>query len=151
MNTVMKIFGIVFVVVLLALYLVSIRDACSQRDWLRESRRTEEIQRLRQVTRRYQEGQYQAVEEWISQRCTLAETMQRLKELEQERDREWPGYTSTVWVHTQLSDQERHYQCVLDHVKTVLHERPEDLTVVLRRLEKDSKQLQTSSPNTDAR
>jgi hypothetical protein len=133
------------VVGLLALCLVTLRDACSQRDWLREIRRQEEIQRLQQVTQRHQEGQYQAVQEWMTQHCTLAETMQRLQELEEERDRDWPGYTSTVWEHAQLSDQERHYQFILLSVKEALSGRPEELTVVLRRLEKDSQQLQTGS------
>jgi hypothetical protein len=142
---------VVLVVGLLALYLVSLRDACLQRDWLREIGRREEIQRLHQVTQRHQEGQYQAVQEWISQRCTLEETLQRLEELEEERDRDLTGYTSTVWEHAPLSDQDRHHQFILLSVKTELSERPEELTAVLRRLEKDYQQLQADrqTPSTD--
>jgi hypothetical protein len=66
MHALLRTSVVVFIVGLLALYLISFRDVCSQRDWLRESRRSEEIQRLQQPTRRHQEGQYQAVQEWIS-------------------------------------------------------------------------------------
>ena len=67
--------------------------------------------------------------------------MQRLQELDQDMDQAWPGYTRMLEETTKQSAEERHYEFLLHYVKTLLRERPEELTVVLRRLEKDSQRL----------
>jgi hypothetical protein len=67
--------------------------------------------------------------------------MQRLQELEQERDKTWPSYSSMVGeIPLQVPDKERYYHIIFNRIQTVLREWPEELTVVLRRLEKEYQQ-----------
>jgi hypothetical protein len=145
MNTVQRTFGVVFIVVLLAVGVFGLRYACSSRDMLSVIHRAEDVERLHTAMLRHQEGQYQAAGEWMTQRCTWEEAMQRLQELDQDMDQAWPGYTRLLEETMQRSAEERHYQFIRHYVQTVLHQRPEDLTVALRRLERDSSSRQTTS------
>jgi hypothetical protein len=67
--------------------------------------------------------------------------MQRLQELERERDEDLPGYSSSTEETTRLSDKQKYYQVIFSCIETVLRERPEEMTVVLRRLEKELQEL----------
>jgi len=139
MNAQFRTAVVAFVVGLLTLGVFGLRLAWSPSDLQRESRRVEELQRLRRAMDRRTEARQQAAQEWIAQRCTLAETMQRFQEL----DGEWPDYI-TLRRKWWPSDDERHYRVLLAHVGGALEGRPEELAGVLRRLEKDYQQLQAS-------
>jgi hypothetical protein len=110
---------------------------------IRSVRRGEELDQLRRAASRRLESKEQAVQELISQRCTLREALARLQELDrewlQELERDWPDctremrkYLSQIW-----SDPEYHYGQIADMVKDLLSDRPQDKATVLRRLEKD--------------
>lgn len=145
MNALLRIFGVIFIFTVLTIGIFGLRDACSPRDILTEFHRAEEVERVHEAIVRHQDGQYQTVQEWMKQRCTWEEAMQRLQELDQDMEEVWPGYTRRMRETTKQSDEERHYQLILHYVKTVLHERPEELAVVLGRLEKDSRRLPPGS------
>jgi hypothetical protein len=146
MHVLLRITGIVIVIGLLTIGIFGIRYACYPRDLLSVIHRAEEVEQLHQAMLRRQESQNQAAQEWMTQRCTWEETMQRLRELDQEMDQAWPGYSRMVGESTKLSAEERHYQFIFHYVTTVPRGRPEELAVVLRRLEKDSQQLHSGSP-----
>ncbi len=93
-----------------ALSVFAIRSALSPGCFEEMIHRGEEIQRLEQLTLRHQKGIRQAVREYIAQRGTLAETMQRLKEREQELAQEWPAYSIHLKQQPQpVSDEMRYY------------------------------------------
>jgi hypothetical protein len=141
MNAVMRIFTVFFVVCLLALAVFGFREVSSRLELVSGIHRAEQVEPLRQARLRFLEGQNRAAEEWLTQRCTWEETLQRLQELDQEIDQAWPGYTRMIGETTQQSAQERHYQLILYYVTQTLRKRPEELTVSLCRLEKDSQRV----------
>jgi hypothetical protein len=65
--------------------------------------------------------------------------MQRVREL----DQEWPSISSVVRKTSPMSDEERYYGAIISYVRAILHGRSEELATVLRRLERDYRQLQT--------
>jgi septal ring factor EnvC (AmiA/AmiB activator) len=138
MNALLRTAVVALAVGLLTLGVFGLRFAWSPSDILREIRRGEEIQGLRRITDRRTEARQKAVQEYIAQRRTLAETMQRF----QESDHEWPYYDAVLWKCS--SDDEKHYRQLIGHVEGALEGRPEELAAVLRRLEKDYQQLQAS-------
>jgi hypothetical protein len=145
MNALLRTTAVALVVALLTLGVFGPRFACSPGDYqtlLQEIRRHEELQELEQTTSRREEAIRQATHDYIAQRCTLAETMQRVRELEREVDQEWP-YLSSARKMSPLSDEERHYGVIISYVQTILYGRSGELATVLRRLEKDYQQLQT--------
>jgi hypothetical protein len=112
--------------------------------------RREDLLRKWEAYRGRLESRKQAVREWIAQRRTLAETVQRFQEL----DREW-GDTSAIgrpmWPGT---EEEIRYQHIRSIVELLLQGRPQELAPVLRRLEMNYRQLQAggqkpSSATTD--
>jgi hypothetical protein len=140
-----------FILGLLAVGVFGLRCACLPSEEMREMMKTihraEEVTRLNQAAQRRLEGKHQAVQAWMSQRCTWEETMQRMQELDEEMEEAWPGYTRMIGRITPLSAEQRRYQCVFHYVKTVLRERPEELAEVLRRLEKDSQRSPPGNPS----
>jgi hypothetical protein len=138
--------ALLFILGLLAGGVYGIRHACSPRKTLTIIRRAEELERLHQAALRRLEGKFQATQEWLQQRCTWEETMQRMRELDEVLEADWSGYTRTIGEITPLSGEQKHHQGILQYVKTVLRERPEELAEVLRRLEKDSQRLPSGSP-----
>jgi hypothetical protein len=137
----------VFIVALLTLGVFGLRYACSPRDMLSEIHRAEEVERVHEAMLRHQEGQYRAAQEWLTQQSTWEETMQRLQEVDEEMDQAWSGYTRMLEETTKQSNGERHCQFLLHYVKMALRKRPEELTVVLRRLEKDSQRVPPGNPS----
>jgi hypothetical protein len=123
---------------LLTLGVFTLRFACSPAD-SQETRRGEELQKLQRATLRREQARRQAVQEWMAQRRSLAETMQRFQEL----DHDWPDY-SEARLREKLpeSDVERHYRLILSYARAELQGRSEELATVLRRLENEYQQLQ---------
>lgn len=126
------------IVGLLAVCVFGLRFGCSPSAFQKEIRRGENLERLKQATFRRVEARRQAVQEWIAQRYSLAETMQRFQEWE----REWPDYSAIVRKTQTESDEKRYYRIIGSHVEAVLQGRPEELASALCRLEKDYQQLQ---------
>jgi hypothetical protein len=141
MKAVMRIFPVFFVVSALALAVFGFREVSSRLELVGGIFRAEEVEPLRQANLRYREGLNRAAEEWLTQHRTWEETLQLLQELDQEMDQAWPGYTRMIGEQTQQSAEERHYHIILYYVLRILRERPEELTVALRRLEKDSQRV----------
>jgi hypothetical protein len=149
--------AVALVVVLLALGVFGFRLTCSPSDYqelVQASRRREDLRELERAILRRHQPQVQAVQAWIAQRCTLAETMQQLQEGDREWQQEWPAYTikEKGWA----SDEDRYYQVILTHVEEILRERPEELATALCRLQRDYQQLQAdrqrpSTAATDSR
>lgn len=140
-----RISAVVLVVSLLTLGAVGLRIAFAPEDCqilLEESRRYEKLQQLQRATLRHGEALQHAAQEYIAQRCTLAEAMQRVQELEQELGREWPAYAPILRQPQPLPDDGRHYGIILAYVAAVLRSQPEELAAVRRRSEKDYQQLQ---------
>jgi hypothetical protein len=78
----------------------------------------------------------------MAQRSSLEDTMQRLQELDQEMEQAWPGYTRLVEETTKGTLEAWHHQFILDYIKDVLHDQPEEFALARRRLEKEHQQLQ---------
>jgi hypothetical protein len=153
MNPLLRTTAVALVVVLLALGVFGLRLACSPSDYqelVQASRRREDLRERERASLRRRQLHEQAVQAWIAQRCTLAETMQRLQEGDREVAQEWPAYTIKEKGWT--SDEDRHYQLILTHVEEILPERPEELATARCRLERDYQQLQANRqrPSTTA-
>jgi hypothetical protein len=136
MNALLRTIVVALVVGLLTLGVFGLRLTCFSGE-LPESRHSEEFQRLKQATDRRMEARQQAVQEYIAQRCILAETMRRFREL----DREWPDYVAPnrKWWP---SDGERHYRILIACFEGILEGQAEESAATFRRLEKDRQQLQ---------
>jgi hypothetical protein len=94
---------------LLTVGFLTLRFAYSQGDFQEMIRRSEELQRLERVMLRREQAMRQATQAYIAQRCTLAETMERWRELEQELGQGWPPYQDILLQHlSPLSDEQRH-------------------------------------------
>jgi hypothetical protein len=119
---------------LLTLGYFTLRYVYSPGDFLEMIRRTEEIDRLKQTNLHHLEALRQAAQAYIARRCTLAQTLQRWKELEQELGQEWPFYRDILRQLPALSDDERRYEVIRGHIKYNLRRQPEKLAAVLRRL-----------------
>jgi hypothetical protein len=142
MNNLMRTTVSILVLGLLTLGVFTLRFACSGGDWQEVIRRSEELQRLDEATLRRQQAMRHATQAYIDQRYTLAQTMQRWHELEQELGQEWPVYSNILRQKlTSLSDEERHYGGIMAQVEAILRGQPEKLAAVLHRLEKDYQQL----------
>jgi hypothetical protein len=127
---------------LLTLGCFTLRFAGSPGDFSEMLHRSEEIERLQQATLRREQAMRQAAQAYIAQRCTLAQTMQRWRQLEQELGQEWPLYQDILRRHlTPIADEERHYEGIVAIVDAILRGHPEELVTVLRRLETEYQQL----------
>jgi hypothetical protein len=103
----------------------------------------EEVGRLEQALKNREEERKQAVQELLSQQRTLAETLQRFQELNQQ----WPDLNALARVAgAEESDEEIAYRLIIWYIKIALSERSEELPVVLRRLENDYQQLHSGRP-----
>jgi hypothetical protein len=140
MKPFMRLFPL-FLVVCVALAVFAFGEVSSRLESVGRFFRSEEAEPLRQARLRFLEGQNRAAEEWLTQRYTWEETLERLQELDQEMDQAWPGFTRMIGETTQQSAEERHYQVILYCVLKILRDRPEELIVALRRLEKDSQRV----------
>ncbi|HEY7422646.1 MAG TPA: hypothetical protein VH682_00165 [Gemmataceae bacterium] len=123
---------------------------------LRAVHHAEMLQQEQQATLRRFESKEQVVREMIAQRCSLQEALTRLQEVDREFAREWPASfakLSEIRARQWPSEVEGHYQYIIEIVQGLLDDRPEEAAAVLRRLEKDYQQLQTSmqTPSTAPR
>jgi hypothetical protein len=153
MNAPIRTAVVALVVGLLTLGVFGLRFACSPGDYerfLQESRRQEELRDLKQAISRREEAIRQATHDYIAERCTLAESIQRLRQLEQE----WlPSADHNLVRETSgMSDEKRHYELIMNYVRSILRGRSEELATVVRRLEKDYQRLQAGrqTPSTAA-
>ena len=136
MNAPLRTIVVALVVGLLTLGVFGLRLLCFSWEFP-ESHHNEKFLRLKQATDRRMEARQRAAQEYVAQRCTLAETMRRFQEL----DHEWPDYVTPnrgSWP----SDEKRHYRVLLTCVEGILQGQPEEWAAVLGRLEKDYQQLQ---------
>jgi hypothetical protein len=92
---------------------------------------------MRQATLARLEARDQVVRDLIAQRYTLAEAIEQFLEL----DRQWPDLISKV-QHGR-SDEERIYEHIRFMVENMLHDHPEQASIVLGRLEQEYKKLRT--------
>jgi hypothetical protein len=107
------------------------------------ARREAEVEHLEQALKRREEARRQAVQELLSQRCTLKETLLRFQALNQE----WPDIIVMARVAgAEESDEEIAYRLILQYVQIALSERSEESAAALRRVENDYQQLHTGSP-----
>ncbi len=86
------------------------------------------------------EARDQVVRALIAQRCTLAQAIERYLEL----DRQWPDITSKVLASQ--SQEERLYKNIRLRVKDLLHDSPEQASILLRRLDQEYEKLRTQRP-----
>jgi hypothetical protein len=146
MTTLLRIFGVAIIVFLLTVEVFILRYVCDFRGMQTVIHQAEELEQLHEAVLHLEQSQHQAVQEWIAQRCTLAQTMQRFQELEQEMDQTSPAYTRKMRKISKLPDEERHYLLIRERVESILHDRPGELALALRPLERDYQQLQAGSP-----
>src|SRR5262245_55697009 len=152
MNALLRLAVVVTVMLPLAvLGCFGLRIACNPealRILLREARLREELQQGQQATLRRVESKEQVVRDVIAQRCSLKEALARFQELDREFDREWPdscSKQSEIRAWRWPSEVERQYRNIIATVNDLRRDRPEEAATVLRRLEKDYQQLQTST------
>jgi len=146
MNPLLRTTVVVLVVVLLALGVFGFHLACSPSDYqelVQASRRKEDLRERERASLRLRQLHKQAVQEWIAQRCTLAETMQRLPEGDRELEQKWPAYY-TIKQKEWASEEDRYYHLIREYVEEILHERPEELATARCRLQRDYRQLQAN-------
>lgn len=141
MTAFMRISGGFIGVFLLALVGFSLLYGCDSRAWLTAIHHGEELDQLHEFVLNREKSQRQAVQEWIVQRRTLAETMQRFQELDQESDEIWPGRIRIIRTNPKLSAENRSYGSIRHLVESILREHPEELALALCRLEKDFQRL----------
>jgi hypothetical protein len=144
MNALMRMILVAFVGVLLTLGIFGLRFAYSPGDYqklLQAVRRHEELKEWHRETWRHAKAIRQAAHEYIVQRCTLVETMQRLQELELQCGQEWPAYGAFLRQPGPFSDEERYYALIIAYGEDNLRGRPDEAAAFLRRLEKDYQQL----------
>lgn len=158
MNSLVRTIAITLIASMLTLGVFGLRFVCAPgayRQFLRETRRQEELRELERVSLQRRESQRRAVEEWIAERRTLPETFQRFQELEQEwLDQALPDYPTGVWkALSGWPDGERHLRLIEIHAEASLYGRPEELAPVLDRLEKNYRELRTGkqTPSTAKR
>jgi hypothetical protein len=125
---------------LLATSFFTFRYACSPADELETIRRREELQRLERATFEREEARRQIVCVWIARQCTLVEMIAKF----QEWDHQWPDYSNSARLT--MEDDKRRYQQIAGYLDEVLHDRPEEVAAILRRLEKEYPRLQAGKP-----
>ena len=116
-----------------------------QREWIQQVRLTEELARaerlnqLREASFRRVEAKRQVVKEVIAGRRGLTEAIERFRDL----DRQWPDIRTGIkkpelqW----MSEDEYDGRTVIDQVRQVLADRPDEAATVADRLEKELQQL----------
>jgi hypothetical protein len=128
------------VMALLATSFLAFRYACSPADELETIGRREELQRLERATFEREEARRQMVRVWIARQCSLVEMIAKF----QEWDHQWPDYGNSTRL--MMEDDKRRYQQIAGYIDEVLHDRPEDLAAILRRLEKEYSRLKVGKP-----
>jgi hypothetical protein len=142
MNSSMRSVLLVAVASVLALCLFGLHFACSPVD-LSAIHHREELDQALGTTFRRMETRRQVVRELIDRRCTLAEAIAQYEEL----DEELPDFIVAGQKEPSGgSNKERRYRLILAEVEEILHDQPEELSEVIRRLEKEYQQLPADIP-----
>jgi hypothetical protein len=128
---------------LLAVGVFSLRFACTPMDF-REDIRSSELAEMRRASEARIEAREQVVRNLIAQRYSLAEAIEHFLEL----DRQWPELLSKV--QADQSPQERVYQHIHWRIEDALRDRPEQASIVLRRLEQEYAKLRTEEQTPSA-
>src|SRR5262249_46673917 len=131
---------------LLAVGVLSLRFACTPMDF-REDLRSAELDKMRRANLDRREARDHVVRALIGQRGTVAEAIAHFLEL----DRQWPEVISKVLAYQ--FQEERFYQNIRLRVKEMLHDHPEQASIVVRRLEQEYEELRTErqTPSTAAK
>ncbi|HEY7327386.1 MAG TPA: hypothetical protein VH592_07100 [Gemmataceae bacterium] len=145
MNALIRPIIVAVVLVPLAVCVFGLRFGCDSTDlrrMVREVRRREKLQQWRRDTLRFTEARVEVVRELIAQRRSLTQALTRLQELDREQSDSIAKSSKTYKRY--FSDIEEHYQYIIAIAKGLLKDRPEEVEVVLCRLEKEYQQLQAS-------
>jgi hypothetical protein len=103
-----------------------------------ESEREEKLQQMHEATHCRLEAKRQMAQEVIARKRSLAEAIEQFRTL----DRQWPECPPEPTLGALgISDDELDGLCVLDHVRRVLADRPDEAVEVVGRLEKELKEL----------
>jgi hypothetical protein len=115
------------------------RDSGTRASMAEEVARNEELDRREAAIRRRREAKAQVAAEVIARRRSLAEAVEQFREL----DREWPENHSGPRTPEDfgMSVDEWGGRNVLDFVRRVLADRPDEAAAVAGRLEKELQQL----------
>jgi hypothetical protein len=140
----------VLCIVVLALGVVFFDPSClltspapwdaDRRDSLAETlARSEELRQLHEASYRRLGAKWQIAQEVIAGRRSLAEAMEQFRDL----DRQWPDLRSRIRKPEDLwmSEDEWDGRAVIDQVRQVLADRPDEAAAVAGRLEKELQQL----------
>jgi hypothetical protein len=97
--------------------------------------RREHLKQLHEVTFRRIEAKWQVAKEVIARRRTLAEAIEQYRDL----DRQWPDIRARAERHelVWMSEDEWDGRSVIDQVRQVLAQRPDEAAAVAGRLEKE--------------
>jgi hypothetical protein len=128
---------------LLALCVFGLRFSCTAPDF-QEQIRSAKLAEMRRANLDRLEARDQVVRALIAQRCTVAEAIEQFLEL----DRQWPDVISKVLAYQ--SQEERVYQNIRLRVKEMLHDHPEQASIVLRRLEQEYEKLRADGQTRSA-
>ncbi|HZV04515.1 MAG TPA: hypothetical protein VE999_05445 [Gemmataceae bacterium] len=116
--------------VLLGIGVFSLRFACDLPDF-QEEFRSARLAEMRQNMLTRLEARDQVARDLIAQQCTLAQAIEQFLRL----DQEWSASASKALADQ--SPQEKSYHYIRSIVEDVLHDQPEQASIVLRRLERE--------------
>jgi hypothetical protein len=103
-----------------------------------ERRREEKLREMHEATHRRLQAKREVVEEVIARRRSLTEAIEQFRSL----DRQWPECPPGPTLEALgISEDELDGLGVLDYVKRVLADRPDEAVKVAGRLEKELKEL----------
>jgi hypothetical protein len=137
MNAMMRTVIVGCFVGLLAVAVFCLRFACTID--FREDIRSVELAEMRRASESRLEARDHVVRDLIAQRYTLGEAIEQFLEL----DRQWPELLSKA--RAGRSQEERVYQHIRWKVEDALRDRPEQASIVLRRLEQEYEKFRTES------
>jgi hypothetical protein len=137
MNAMMRTVIVGCFVGLLAVAVFCLRFSCTID--FREDIRSAELAEMRRASESRLEARDHVVRDLIAQRYTLGEAIEQFLEL----DRQWPELLPKV--QAVRSQEERVYQHIRWRVEDALRDRPEQASIVLRRLEQEYEKFRTES------
>jgi hypothetical protein len=136
MNAMMRTVIVGCFVGLLAVAVFCLRFVCTID--FREDIRSAELAEMRRASDARLEARDHVVRDLIAQRYTLVEAIEQFLEL----DRHWPELLSKA--RADQSQEERIYEHIRLRVQDVLHDRSEQASIVLPRLEQEYEKFRTN-------
>jgi hypothetical protein len=146
MNTFLRLTAVVLCLGVLALGvaifdLVGRLTSPPQREWIQQVTLTEELaraerlNRLRDASYRRVEAKRQVLKEMIAGRRSLAEAIERFRDL----DRQWPDIRTGIEMpeYLWMSEDECDGRGIIEQVRQVLADRPDEAAALVDRLEKE--------------